>query len=363
MKLFEEDGLKFFSSERVGVLRRVGGEVFFNPDSFDRDFSVAFVKSLDRSFLKIAYPFAGSGVRALRFCLVDNKDVFVSVNDSSSVAVDVIRKNFELNGVSSSKYEVSNDDAVKFLASHEGFDFVDVDCFGSPGFFLDVVLKRISRGGFISLKATDTAALAGVYNSACRRKYFARSYNNFLCHEFGVRILIRFAQLMGAVNGKALFPVFSFHFKNFVRVCFQVKKGRVLCDEILKQHKLAFFNKSNLSVEFEVSDDCVPVGPLWVGDLCDVGFLSKVLSFSDDYSGFVKCLVDEQGFGVGFFDSHEICSFLSLKFSPKISDVISCLLDRGFRAVRTHFSDYGFKTDASFDVVKEVFFELVEPKD
>ncbi|MCU0373510.1 MAG: ATP-binding protein, partial [Ignavibacteria bacterium] len=42
-----------------------------------------------------------------------------------------------------------------------GFDYIDIDPFGSPCPFLDAAIKRLSRGGILAVTATDTSALAG----------------------------------------------------------------------------------------------------------------------------------------------------------------------------------------------------------
>ena len=81
-----------------------------------------------------------------------------------------------------------------------GFDYIDVDPFGSPNPFLDAAIKRIARDGILAVTATDTAPLCGTYTNACRRKYWAVPLRNELMHEIGIRI--RNAKPFIKVDGK-----------------------------------------------------------------------------------------------------------------------------------------------------------------
>ena len=103
-------------------------------------------------------------------------------------------------------YAVQDKDANMFILESSGFDYIDIDPFGSPNFLLDSSVKRISRGGILAVTATDTSALAGSYPDACRRKYWAEPLRSEMMHEAGLRILIRKGQLIGAQFEKALTP-------------------------------------------------------------------------------------------------------------------------------------------------------------
>ena len=52
-----------------------------------------------------------------------------------------------------------------------GFDYIEIDPFGSPTDFLESSIVRLSRRGILAVTATDTAPLCGTYPNTCKRKY------------------------------------------------------------------------------------------------------------------------------------------------------------------------------------------------
>ena len=149
--------------------------VFYNPEmKGNRDISVSLLNALDRE-MDIALPLAGSGVRGIRF-LLECKNMKVHFNDLNPKAYELIRENLELNNV---KGVVSNLDADLFLLNSKGFDYIDIDPFGSPNPFLAAAIGRISREGILAVTSTDTAALTGTYPKVTQRKYWAKSLKNY----------------------------------------------------------------------------------------------------------------------------------------------------------------------------------------
>ena len=186
-------------------------EIFYNPVmKFNRDISILLLNALNKK-MQIADPLAGSGIRSIRFIKELNKGIITSIaiNDSSTNAVRAIKKNVKLNKIKNKNIVISNKDANEFLLSSKGFDYIDIDPFGSPNPFLDAAVKRLARDGILAVTATDTAPLAGTYPNACKRKYWAIPLRNHLMHEVGIRILIRKVQLIGIQYDKALIPIFS----------------------------------------------------------------------------------------------------------------------------------------------------------
>jgi tRNA (guanine26-N2/guanine27-N2)-dimethyltransferase len=135
---------------------------------------------------------------------------YIYLNDYDKTAVKNIQKNIKLNKVDKNNIHISNKDANLFLLESKGFDYIDLDPFGSPNPFLDSSIQRMSRNGILAVTATDTAALTGTYPSTTRWKYWA---TNYLCpekHELALRILIRKIQLIGTQYERALIPLFSY---------------------------------------------------------------------------------------------------------------------------------------------------------
>ncbi len=119
--------------------------VFYNPDmKLNRDISVSLLNALGGTY-QIALPLAGSGVRGIRFlkeCAKDSVNVFF--NDYNEDACALIEQNLKSNDVSG---VVSCKDAELFLLESKGFNYIDIDPFGSPNFLLDSAAKRLARGG------------------------------------------------------------------------------------------------------------------------------------------------------------------------------------------------------------------------
>ncbi len=306
--------------------------VFYNPImSFNRDMSVYVLNALNNKDMQIALPLAGTGVRAVRFFKELKKGIIRSVyiNDTSENAVKLIKNNLKNNNVRS-KFEISNSDANIFLVNGLGFDYIDIDPFGSPNHFLSNSIMRLSRNGILAVTATDTSALCGTYTNACKRKYWAIPLRNELMHEVGLRILIRKVQLIGADFEKALTPVLSYSKDHYMRIFFKCEKGKTKVDKIIKQHSM--FEKA---------------GPLWAGTINDKKLLKKIIkNLPENYpeKKFIQLLHDELDV-VGFYDIHVLAK--KYKISPllKIEKIIKAI-KRNYKVTRTHFSQTGLKTNA-----------------
>jgi len=319
--------------------------VFYNPVmKFNRDVSILLLRALGKKNLHVADPLAGSGVRAVRF-LQELPDVVesIAVNDYSSVSA--IKKNFKLNKLSVRNVTFHRDDATLFLLNSTGFDYIDIDPFGTPNPFLDAAVKRIARDGILAVTATDTAALAGTAPAACRRKYWAIPLRNELMHEIGLRILIRKVQLVGAQFDKALLPVCSYSKDHYYRVFFRAEKSKEACDSILKPHHLVYYcSRCSVTVE-HCSHTFADVGPLWCGQLQQKSLLKKMDKLTDD--SFIHALAEESKENiVGFFDLHRVAA--RTKTEPlKTEQALFLLREHGYIALRTHFSSHAVKTNAS----------------
>jgi tRNA (guanine26-N2/guanine27-N2)-dimethyltransferase len=314
--------------------------VFYNPImKFNRDCSVALLNALNRKELHIADLLAGSGIRSIRFAQELNSGIVktLCVNDYSKDAVESIKSNLKRNKVEMKKITVTNEEANDFLLQSSGFDYIDIDPFGTPNPFLDSAVKRIARDGILAITATDTSSLAGTYPKACKRKYWATPLRNYMKHEIGLRILIRKVQLIGMQYEKALVPVFSYSRDHYYRVFFQCLKKKKECDKIVKQHSM-----------FENA------GPLWIGQLHDKKLVKKMLKLvkDEDNLKFVQTMYEEAHI-VGFVDLHQL-SKETKKHPKKTHDVIRLLKLKTYEATPTHFCPHGIKTNAPKNVLRNL---------
>ncbi len=334
--------------------------VFYNPQmTMNRDISILLLNAADKTDMQICDLLAGSGIRSIRFLLELKKGKIknITINDYDKESYEAIKKNLELNKIKSVYINVTNKEADLLLIESSGFDYIDIDPFGTPNPFLEISVKRISRDGILAVTATDTSALCGTYENACKRKYWATPLRNELMHEIGIRILIRKVQLIGAHHKKALIPIFSYAGDHYMRIYLRCDKGKTKVDEVLKLHK-HFHDTIN---------DIKDVGPLWTGKLWDEKLVKQMLKEADKskiYSEAGKFIheisreaeVDALGV-VGFYDLPKISKLLKIHV-PKKELVIGKIRKAGFKVADTHFARNGLKSDIGYEELKKILLNL-----
>jgi tRNA (guanine26-N2/guanine27-N2)-dimethyltransferase len=343
------------------------------------------MKSLDRiNDIQIADIMAGSGVRSLRFMLELDSDIVIdtlNVNDFSEDFIELFKKNLELNSeelknmhgnivnFDNNKLIVTNLDANSMLTESKGFDYIDIDPFGSPNDFLDNSAKRISRGGILAVTGTDTAPLSGTHPNACRRNYWATPLKTGLMHEIGLRIMIRKIQLVGAQYDKALIPIFSYYRDHYNRIFFRCTKGKHVVDDVVKQHKYFLhckkcFNHNISEYNYHKCVNCGELmeysGPMWTGKLWDESIVSQInlyanskdvninLGLKNADKNFLKTILEEskldsQGI-IGFYDVHEICKYVG-KEIQNFDILFEKITSLGYIVSRTHFNKVAIKSN------------------
>ena len=343
MKTIINEGLAKINVENKKIVSKEM-EVFYNPVmGINRDISVLLLNSINNNDLQIADPLAASGIRSIRFLKELNKDKIsrIYINDFDKNAVKSIKENLILNKIkykNNKKMTIENEDANLFLLKSTGFDYTDVDPFGTPNPFLDAACKRLARDGILAVTATDTSALAGTYPQACIRKCWAAPKKDALMHETGLRILIRKIQLVAAQYDKALTPIFSYSKEHYMRVFLRNGKGKNKADEILKMHGL--FNNA---------------GPMWLGNLFDSELCSRIYQNSiknktfnknNELIKFLKMIKDESKINtVGFYDLNDVAEKNKIKTLPKKESIKNKIRKMGYKASDTHFKGEGIRSD------------------
>ncbi len=365
--------------------------VFYNPAmKLNRDISIALINNINQTQLKIADPLAGSGIRSIRFLLELKKKKIksISINDINKKAVNAIKNNLKLNKINykSKKISINSKDANAFLLNSSGFDYIDIDPFGSPIPFLDSAVKHLARNGILAVTATDTAALAGTYPETCQRKYWATPLRNHLMHEVGLRILIRKIQLIAMQYEKALTPILSYSKDHYYRIFFQAQKSNKACDKILAEHKYVLYCPFCLTLKASGANQAIcnkiknktinkiAAGPLWTGNLFDKNLINKIYNslnekilkdfFTKQYpqikqtneiKNFIQTLKEESKVNtIGFYDLHLLAK-KSKKQIPKTEIIIKRLKQNNFKASKTHFSPFAIKTTARPEQIIRLF--------
>ena len=351
--------------------------VFYNPHmELNRDISIlalqTFQKQEDRN-INICDLFGGSGIRGVRYKNEIDGVGHVFINDISETANEYERHNVELNNLKD--IEIFQHDASMFLRMHRGeFDVIDIDPFGTPSPFLDSAGYCSRRNSLLCVTATDTSALCGTYKEPCIRKYNAKPYKSEYCHETGIRILAGFVALTLAKYSKSIEVKLSHSTEHYMRLYIEVKKGSKKSDECLKNigyisHcKHCLYREENKGLATSTPNICpecgeklIQAGPLWLGEIQNEEFISKMIAESENKKLNTKkdvlkllesCSIEAKS-PATFYDVQKICKILKIS-APKLDLVFGNLEKEGFEAVKTHFNPLGIKTNAPLKKIKEI---------
>lgn len=349
-------------------------EVFYNPRmELCRDISVAVAQVAERRIgrLKMCDPLSGVGVRGIRY-LKEVSEVSRGVlNDRSEKAAVLIEKNLQLNCVGA---EVYREDANVCLWKNKGkFNFIDLDPFGSPAPFLEASFAAMEKRGVLAFTATDTAPLCGSQPKACLRRYGAVPLRTEYCRELGLRILIGYAQRVAGKHEFAVRVVLSHGTAHYFRVYLIVEHGAKKADEGMKRlgwvaHCFGCGRRTVFSWPVPRLQKCLCgrdfsyAGPLWIGPLGDRNIVAEVME-EVTRRGFkllqqelhlLELLVAEVEGPPTFYEVNSLAGILRRQ-PPKVEKLLDGLRAMGFFASRTHFCPTGFRTDAPYEKIIEMF--------
>jgi len=333
---------------------------FYNPSmELNRDLSVLVCQRLinnSKKHVSILDGLAASGIRGIRFANEVDGDFDVTINDWNPIAHNLINENIE-------KLKLKNVTALNCnlnaLLFENKFDYIDIDPFGSPVYFIDSAMRSICNDGIIACTATDTATLCGTYPKVCLRRYSAVPFHSIVMKEIGIRILLGFICREAGKYDRGIKPLISYSTDHYFRVYIQVINGKSKANDSMKNYSIVKSNEL-----FTSKTKIAKIGPLWVGKLQNKKTVSelrtilfeKQLNTKNDIWKLLDLLEEEADAPAFFFTTDSLSSMLKLPL-PKIKDIFEKLRSKGYVVMRTHFSPTGFKTNAPLDKIKEVFKE------
>ena len=332
------------------------GVPFYNQSmELNRDLSVIFCQWFVDNCKKppaLLDGLAASGIRGVRFANEIDGDFQVVVNDWDSDCYNLIKKN----AVKLKNVEASNSN-LNSLLSEKKFDYIDIDPFGSPVYFIDSAIRSIKNNGVISCTATDTATLCGVYPNVCFRRYGAIPFHSVVMKEIGLRILIGFIAKVAGVYDKGIIPLISYVTDHYFRVYVYVKNNVSSANESISNFKVI---KTGEHVGYEKTDK--DVGPIWMGKLQNKKIFGdlrailfeKNLGNRNEFWKLLDILEEEADAPAFFYTTDSLSSFLKSS-APKMNTLLESLKSKGYNVYRTHFSSTGFKTDSSINMIEKVF--------
>lgn len=358
---------------------------FFNPNAkWNRDIStlVYRIQASTKYNKTFADSICGIGARGLRASVEVPKIDTVYLNDLNPIAIELAKDSAKLNQVENKCVFASND-VCKFLNFEERefrkFDIVDLDPFGSPSPFVDCVLRSVSNHGLISITATDTAVLCGVYPKVCYRKYHGFPLRSEYSNEIGIRILVSFIALTASRFDLSIIPYFCHSNLHYMRVYLRVEFGSSLANSVFqkigflkhcqncKHRVVENLREQNLICEI-CNKKCTLAGPLWIDSLFDSEFVGAMLgeleNGEDNYmpvneSNRLKKMLQictKELAIPSYFETDTIAS-MAKKSSISLDKVISVISGNGFEVSKTIMNEKGFKTNASLKEIVNLLYK------
>lgn len=354
----EEEGLVFETDK-----------LFYNPNMrFSRSFGSLSAGTIGEK-ITVLDGFAASGIRGLRYAK-ENKNVKkIVLLDIWKIAPKIIKKNAKRNKIKN--FETFNADFNEFVIGN-GFDFVEIDPFGSPVHFLNNAFYsfRKRKGGYVSLTATDVAVLCGENTKACLKKYGAKNLRNEFTHEIGARVLLKKIGDFASQFDFGIEPLYSISDRHYIKILLKITRSAEKASEIPKTLGYVSYcfhcgyrevGKFPNRVCANCKKEADYAGPLWLGGLHDKKFLGKMKKLNakrnyadkNEIGKTLDLLIGEVGMPAFYYDIHDLCGRLK-RNAPKLDELIAKLRKRGFKAVRTHFDEKSVKTDATLKELEKM---------
>ena len=286
--------------------------------------------------------FSGTGIRAIR--VEKEAGVRAVLSERNWKAFEIIRQNLSINNVNVEAHKASFEGVV----SAYGFDFVDVDPYGSAFPYIDTALHYIRNHGYIGITATDLSTLSGSMRAKSVRRYGGFVLNDRMKHEMGIRLLLGYIARRSAGFDRGIVPLISLWKGHYYRVIFQVNDNLRNAGHSLE--KVVQFNKKRMisSIYGDLEE-----GPVWTGNLQNRELLEKFHypEHLDYLKEGMKGYCNEN-LSVGFMELSDLASFHG-KDIPPISKSLEVLRDAGLEAERTGFSPTGIKINGMKPDIEE----------
>lgn len=342
--------------------------MFYNPlMELNRDLSVVALRSYlklyaPRKGIVVVEPMGASGVRCIRYALEVEGVERVFCGDIDERAVSLMERNVALNGlihkVSALRRE-ANELMYSLKRSMVPTLFVDIDPYGSPAPFLQSAIALVGNRGLVGVTATDTAVLEGSRRRKALRRYGCKIEAVPQSREVAVRCLLAYAARVAAALDKAVRPLLSVYADYYVRLFLLVERSSSKAQKAIEEN-IGYMNycRGTAIATFEEGCD-VKLGPLWIGDIFDQGFVSEVIRELDSLTylgsrerlGRLLATISEEAElqRVPHQRLDAVASALKTQ-TPSRERVIRALKSAGYRVSRTHFHPAGIRIERPLDL-------------
>ena len=344
---------------------------FYNPAAkLNRDLSVLAYKASAPSLSSktFADSLTGVGARALRVAVEAPEIEQVYGNDINPIAIETANEAARINSVDG-RCHFSIDEVCKFLlhGPREGgrFGIVDLDPFGTPARHIDCVLRAVLDGGLVSITATDTAVLCGIYPEVCLRRYYGRPLNNSYGNETAIRLLLSLLALTASRLELSIKPVFVHATMHYMRIYASISVSSSKANNVYRsigflmhcfQCGHRFKAEEYIVAKCELCGSAMKTGgQLWTDPFHDKEFVKKMLGY--DVNRQCKKVLDaaaEEASEIPYyFRADEISA--KLRTNPhSVHKIIEKLQATGFVASKSALNTGAFKTDARIDQILDI---------
>ncbi|XP_078387471.1 tRNA (guanine(26)-N(2))-dimethyltransferase isoform X2 [Cetorhinus maximus] len=316
--------------------------------------------------IRVLEGLAASGLRSIRFAKEVPGIHSIVANDFSSRAVELMKRNIELNGVQHLVTASLADASMLLYESRrrrDRFDVIDLDPYGSPSQFIDAAVQAVGEGGLLCVTCTDMAVMAGNSGETCYSKYGAMSLKSKFCHEMALRIILHNLDLRANCYQRYIVPVLSVSVDFYIRVFVQVFTGQA-------KVKASASYKYTASLGPPVGADCEHCcqrhllgGPIWAEPIHDQDFVKRVLESvernpqrfktSDRILGMLSMVKEELPDCPLYHTMDHLSSVIHCN-TPSLLQMRSALLHAGYRVSLSHASKKAVKTDAPSSVIWDI---------
>ncbi len=416
LKVLKEGKTTFYASKKNIVDKSM--KVFYNPLMREnRELSILmlkyYFKTTKNKHIKLAFPLSSSAIRPLRFLnehyntilesLKQNKKIYFYINDLNKNALEIAKKNLELikqknNNVKKILEEKNfiikffNEEANVFLLKNKDFDYIEIDPFGSPNFFLNNAIVSLKHKGILSVTATDTAAFTGTYPKTTLRKYNVFVKKTPIMHYTALKILYSHILKLTSNYDYTIKPLLSYYDLHFIKIFLQLEKNKHKSIENIKkiilektcencgniEEKIYFKNLQKKDFVLKNNVECslckkntINIYPLFDIPLNEEKTLSELQKIleekeyeNEEGSLFSKKLYKKifliKKFSIIekekniLYHLHKIASYYKTS-APKNKNHIEYLESKGYKATQCYFDDNIIITNANYNVVKEYF--------
>ena len=326
--------------------------MFYNPAmASDRDLNVALVaawRRLDPRPRRGWEMLSATGARGLRVLHEAGGFDELTLTEHDSEAFEVLRRNAVPYEGEGARPQLQD---ARRAPSPAGFDYVDLDPYGTPVPFLPAAVASVRPGGLLAVTATDTRVLAGAQGGVAERRYGGRPIRGRLGPESGLRLLLALIAKVAGEFGGGIVPRLAYVGDHHVRAYVSRTVGASEGDAppVGRIDPATWTGPTVLGGAI--------YGPMWLGPLFDPEWVEtmEVPSAPADLRRTARTIALLRGEcrlrAPFYYESNVLARELHVAEPPSPTAMVEELVRRGHPTAPTHARPGAFRTEATHQEV------------